>query len=850
MSSSPSTNRKNTIKPQKLILYLLSIWLVSFLIDRIWFSLDRSVPSWDPADYLNGVMLYKQALTNPDFHDASWWRSFWLISKKIPPLIYIITGLLFQIFPPSLSSGNLVFSAFNLLLIISIFYLGKIFFNEQIALLACILSQFIPGLYYYRQEFLLDFPLTVIVTVAFTFLSYWYFSQGKSSWWLSILSVIFLGLGLLLKQTFLFFLFFPFCWIIISTCWQKKWSKLLQIVLMSISGLLIFYPWYRTNWLVIFTSGKRASIDSAIIEGDPPLNTLKAWTFYGEVLPYLISSFLFLIALMGIIYLCLKYFSSKGKKKDYLWHFAQKYFYQHSSSQNTFPITVWLKIFILGAYFLSSLNVNKDARYVLPLLPVLTLLISAGIFSYQGAKETLYRIIIVSIAFILTIFNLFPLGGEFLTDKLSPKMTHYPYREEKWATPEVIPTAVNNNPYLRMNIGVLPSTSKINQSNISFYGANADFQVYGRQVGVREKEVPQDVNALDWFLTKTGEQGSIPDAQKTTVELVENNGKFALLKQWLLPDQSYLQLYQKKELQTIVEALTSRNSYLKLSKINYPTKTNQGRIVDISYNWVGTAEELQNTLVLMTWYSTIDKSEKWTHDHIIGMSNLYFNHLNSEQLQQDFQVIENTAMFIPANIPNGNYILEVTTLNRITGKTNVLKIPKTQITIDNNTISPPAQRELDLVSEINRLAPNLSQGILKLDPIFANIGRINQYDPTQAYLSVTEELLQYRLQTETNLNYLYTLLLAQVLQQKVNESIVTAQKLRELSPDNAYTHAYLSFLYAYDWQGKKSEKALQPALKLAPEVTELKYLQGISALQQGNLWQVWQTYQQLAIEES
>lgn len=105
--------------------------------------------------------------------------------------------------------------------------------------------------------------------------------------------------------------------------------------------------------------------------------------------------------------------------------------------------------------------------------------------------------------------------------------------------------------------------------------------------------------------------------------------------------------------------------------------------------------------------------------------------------------------------------------------------------------------------------------------------------------------MEYRLQQEENINYLYTLLLAQVLQQDVEGAIASAQELVTINPDNAFNHAYLSFLYLYDWRGEEGEKALKPALELQPEVKEFQYLEGISALMQGNLLKAWQIYQNI-----
>ena len=92
---------------------------------------------------------------------------------------------------------------------------------------------------------------------------------------------------------------------------------------------------------------------------------------------------------------------------------------------------------------------------------------------------------------------------------------------------------------------MLPSSPQINQHNFSFYGKQNNAQVSGRQVGVRESEILQDSRSLDWFITKTGDQGSIPESQPAMVELIEQGQNFKLHKSWDLPDDSQLQLYHR-----------------------------------------------------------------------------------------------------------------------------------------------------------------------------------------------------------------------------------------------------------------------------------------------------------------
>ena len=62
--------------PQSSLFILAIVWLVGALCDRLWFALDRSVPAWDQAEYLNGAMNYWQALQQPHWLESEWWTSF------------------------------------------------------------------------------------------------------------------------------------------------------------------------------------------------------------------------------------------------------------------------------------------------------------------------------------------------------------------------------------------------------------------------------------------------------------------------------------------------------------------------------------------------------------------------------------------------------------------------------------------------------------------------------------------------------------------------------------------------------------------------------------------------------
>ena len=143
------------------------IWLLGVICDRIWFAWDRSVPAWDQADYLNGAANYWYGLQNLDLLNSDWWRDLWLLSNKIPPLHYILSAPFLDAEHFLIDRASLVLLFYSALLLVAVYELGRTLFNSQVGIWAALICQLLPGLYYYRLEFLLDYPLTAIVLVFF-----------------------------------------------------------------------------------------------------------------------------------------------------------------------------------------------------------------------------------------------------------------------------------------------------------------------------------------------------------------------------------------------------------------------------------------------------------------------------------------------------------------------------------------------------------------------------------------------------------------------------------------------------------------------------------------------------------
>ncbi|MGB3638442.1 MAG: glycosyltransferase family 39 protein [Rivularia sp. (in: cyanobacteria)] len=820
------------------LLILTTIWLFGAICDRVWFFFDKSVPSWDQADYLTGSLNYLQALQNPDLLNGEWWHNLWLLSSKIPPFTYIFTAFIQHIYGKGYDQATLVMVGFSAVLILSVYGLGKILFSETVGLWAAALCQVMPGLYRYRIEFLLDYPLAAVVTLSFFCLTLWFFTNNPPLLYFIFFGLSF-GLALMVKQTALFFLITPIIWVVITSIRKGLWGRLLQLIGAFCLSTLIFGWWYRANWLLILTSGKRATVDSAIAEGEAPLNSLEAWTFYWHQLPSQVSLPLLLVPIFAL----LLYW---GKAKE------------NRKGREGLELSIalkWLAIFLIGAYFLSCLNPNKDYRYVLPYLPILSVFLAYGLTRFQSSLGKRIRWGTFGLAIILMLLNLFPIGGipgNWITTALSDKVQHHPYLKAKLPHSQVVNQIIQTEPYLRSTLGVLPSTPQINQHNLNYYGALQNFQVYGRQVGIQKSFVKKDARSMSWFLTKSKKQGSVPKAQKQITKIVEQNGDFQLNKTWNLPDGSLLKLYHQDNPPVVVEergdgerggrgGRGGRNNNIVLEKVEVPEIVPQGNSVPVTYTWEGNWEELNNGLVLLTWKN--NDNSKWIHDHQIALGELYPYGIKPVG---KFQVTERMAMLPPTDIKNGNYTLEATYLNRLTQETYPIKLPKVTLQIDSQATPTPAP-ELDLSTQLRTLAATLPQGIKALDKVFQEIGRINQYDATQDYLVQTRKTLEYRFQKEKNLKYAYSIALTNILQQKTESAIASLKTVTQLDKDNPYAWAYLSFVQLYDFQGAAAEKSLQPALAKIPDVTEIQYLSAVAALQQGKLIKVWQIVNQLSI---
>ncbi|MEO0535855.1 MAG: glycosyltransferase family 39 protein [Cyanobacteria bacterium P01_A01_bin.123] len=806
---------------------LLLIWLLSaaILIARLW--LDVSPPAWDQGAHLSSAMSHWQVLQHPQWGSGEWWRELWLQSaSKRGPVTYLLTVPIFILFGPGADQGVYVNLLFTAILIGSTYAIGRRIFSPAVGLWAAGLSLLSPVLIDLQKDYLLDFPMTAVVVFMFMGMTYfWLADKSLSRWLTTVLWGVGMGLTLMTRTSGLLFVIPPIGWMLGASLWQRHWLRLGQVILGGVIGLLTLWPWFSTSWLTIISTTLESTVYGGIYADAPQANTLAGWLFYPERLPQMLTWPLFCLAAIAWILIAIQVLISRNQPQG-----SFRLIKLQPNNWGNRKGWIWLLVILLGIYVLFALATHKRLRFIIPYLPIFWIVLSQGIVTIQNRWWHFLRWGAVGTALVLTI------------TQLSLYQSYARMRDGKnpaWPNEAVINEIVEASPFLETTLGLVVNTAQINPFNMDFYGAVANFHVSGRQLSSSPRTVIQDSQALDWYLTKTEDQGAydtIEEGQQKLRETVETSDVLSLQKSWTMPDGSELRLHHRQAPPITVSRLASGEQQgVSFEKVDVASQVAQGQSSPITYYLRGSGAALQPGLLLLTWQpedaskASLAQESQWISDHAIGLGYLKTN-LERVTEQSDFEVVEQLSVTPPENLPEGIYHLNAEYLNRDTGEHYVMSENAAQVEV----VALGSQAEQDSFQDLLtylhiELAPNVPNG--ELDPIFNEIGRINQYDPEQDYLLQAERAMTYRLsQTPNNLDWLYTLALAQVLQQKAPEATATFKTLTEVAPENPHHWAYLGFVHLYRWQPRKANIALSEAEKLQPDLPNLKLLQTVNAV--------------------
>jgi hypothetical protein len=333
-----------------------------------------------------------------------------------------------------------------------------------------------------------------------------------------------IGAALLVKQSALLVLVLPCLWAVLRSLGRPRRLAQLALGLALVLGMLL--PWLHHNWITTLSGTNRAVLVSAAREGDPAVFSLASLTYYWRLLPQQLGPVLLLPALAAA---SLAAWSQRSRLPALL----------RRPLRSLPPGWAWLIGCTIAGWFCTTLSPNKDARYIAPLLPLLTLLLARG--WWQAGLELRSRLGGAWPAGLLAA-GLFS-GAGVLGQARDTALQRQPGSPAAAAMAE-LRRRVGNQPLTLVN---LPDGPELNEHTLTTYGRLNGGQILARRLGRRPADHPLVLERSTWVLLASGgDQGSRDRNTRILSERLRGDGRFQLQARWPWSKGRQVELWQRR----------------------------------------------------------------------------------------------------------------------------------------------------------------------------------------------------------------------------------------------------------------------------------------------------------------
>lgn len=329
------------MRTDRVTLAFASLILFVILANLFWAGpLGGSPQHWDSAIHLTESLAANRLGDEPDGLTL---KGILNISWFYPPLVSYVAVPFYRILGESTFAAFQVMTFFFVILIVTVYGIGLKLFDRATAILAALTLAASPIVIEYSRMFMLDLPLASMVA-----LSVWCLLRTEDFDRLtrSLIAGVSLGLGMLTKWTFAFYLLGPL--LIIGVRSMRVIHYRSRRVLIILGSLLVAtcvaIPWYALHIVQILAS--------------------RGGNFQGSEYTFSQSAFLYLLEIPGETSWVLAVLLVAGLGAFLIGTHGRRMF---------------LALWFATSYFLISLAAVKAPRYAIPLLIPLALGASAGI---------------------------------------------------------------------------------------------------------------------------------------------------------------------------------------------------------------------------------------------------------------------------------------------------------------------------------------------------------------------------------------------------------------------------------------------------------------------------------------
>jgi 4-amino-4-deoxy-L-arabinose transferase-like glycosyltransferase len=353
---------KSALRLDKLL--LASIFVILSASTIVWTLRDRTPPAWDPSDHARFAYDYYRLLVHAEFGDFA--VEFFKSHHYYAPLVHLVSAAVFLIF----GASKLTAIGVNLIslaaLLWSTAWISRLLYAKpgDPAVGLSVLPALIVSCYHFSAWLLhdafLDFPLTAMVTIVFALLIRAEDFRERRH---AIVFGVAAGIGMLVKQTFVFFFILPGLLVVIQVLRTRDKRAILNLALAGAVLVGITAIWYGphlSDVIEIYRENQRAAVN----ENEAPLFSFDSNFFYIHAL----MSMQMQLPLALLFVVGLGYSLVRCRRQS-----------------------VMLYLWLIGGLAAFALVANKDVRYTVPVLPAAAIISTCWLRELPSRMNTSAR---------------------------------------------------------------------------------------------------------------------------------------------------------------------------------------------------------------------------------------------------------------------------------------------------------------------------------------------------------------------------------------------------------------------------------------------------------------------------
>ncbi|HEY6393587.1 MAG TPA: glycosyltransferase family 39 protein [Bryobacteraceae bacterium] len=335
----------------------LAILIAVFIaVNGYYFHRSQTPTFWDDSAYLSGSLELFDSLTQNGVRGFV--NTFGHLHPYLAPLICALPTPLYLALGRDHDPRFLIGAGLIILLSLYLFWMGECLWSAREGLLAVAIVQTMPLIYGLSRQFIQDYGLTTLVVMWM----YYLLCRPLNSAGTVVRMGIVLGLGMLMKITFPLYVGVPTALIAIAALRERRdWRGALTVVrnflFILLAGGIIASIWYLPNRRSIYSYALSTGFGK-LAENYGSTNVFSPAVLFQYFVVLAICAFSCYYVLLAIGLLP--------------WGVRALFRKVGMKTLHKFGLICWLIVPLA----VTSFGVNKDPRYVAPILPAMALLLA------------------------------------------------------------------------------------------------------------------------------------------------------------------------------------------------------------------------------------------------------------------------------------------------------------------------------------------------------------------------------------------------------------------------------------------------------------------------------------------